>query len=119
MEASGSYQQHLLGLKGTCRLHHALLYLSLSESTVLYVYCSDEVDETNDYDLSTSAERVVGHARYSILHSRAVVSLLSLPPLPLSLGTSLEESLGEDIRRPRDLPACSTGETLGLPLSFG
>ena len=34
-------------------------------------------------------------------------------------GTSLEEKLAEDIRSPRDLPACSTGETLRLPMSFG
>ncbi|CAI8028283.1 Trafficking protein particle complex subunit 13 [Geodia barretti] len=35
------------------------------------------------------------------------------------LGTTLEENLSQDIRSPRDLPACSTGETLRLPMSFG
>ena len=36
-----------------------------------------------------------------------------------STGTTLEENLSLDIRSPRDLPACSTGETLRLPMSFG
>ena len=44
------------------------------------------------------------------------------PTLPLSLpstGSTLEDAVVDDIRSPRDLPACATGETLGLPMNFG
>lgn len=76
MDASGGHQQHLLGLKGKYVIRggarsnmttdwHVLLYMyTLTRGLAVFMYCSDEVDQTNVDVFCTSIGRTMGHVRW-------------------------------------------------------